>query len=519
MDTNTEFIERRIITGLIVSLEYLHRIRPFWDASLLQSTEFARVAGWCIEYYDEYKAAPDADIEDIFMRHLPKLPKAEAQYIEAVLADLSDEYGRGTQFNAAYLYDRTVEYLTAQHLDRHNEDVQFLVEQGRVQEADALAQAYQPAAFEHAAVGLELSSRTALQRIDEAFTQDAQRVLTYPGALGEMWNEHFVRGGFVSFLGPEKRGKTFMLIELAMRAYRQRANVAFFSAGDMTESQMLRRICIYQARCSDRDRYCGAHFKPVGDCVLNQLDLCTRADRNCDHGIFDVSFEQFNRDRSKYVTIETLTQCYEQNPDYEPCDSATCNERRGTVWIEAVPAVQPLTARKAKRALRRFTRRYKRGFKLATYPANTLTVGEIERCLIHWERYDGFIPDVILIDYADLLAADSSVNEYRHRQNDIWQNLRGLSQKRHALIITATQADADSYTRGRLGMGNFSEDKRKLAHVTAMYGLNQDPQGREKALGIMRINEIVVREGAFSNDHEVHVLQDLAQGRPYLESY
>lgn len=35
----------------------------------------------------------------------------------------------------------------------------------------------------------------------------------------------------------------------------------------------------------------------------------------------------------------------------------------------------------------------------------------------------------------------------------------------------------------------------------------------------MRINEIVVREGEFSTDNEVYVLQDLAAGRPFLESF
>ena len=68
-------------------------------------------------------------------------------------------------------------------------------------------------------------------------------------------------------------------------------------------------------------------------------------------------------------------------------------------------------------------------------------------------------------------------------------------------------------------MKNFSEDKRKYAHVTAMYGLNQDPQDREKKIGLMRINEIVVREGDFSNTKEVTVIQNLARGRPFLGSY
>jgi hypothetical protein len=157
---------------------------------------------------------------------------------------------------------------------------------------------------------------------------------------------------------------------------------------------------------------------------------------------------------------------------------------------------------------------------LDTYPAGFLTVGGIRKCLDNWEKYDGFVPDIIAIDYADLLTVDDrDVREFRHRQDQIWKGLRALSQERHVLLITATQADAESYKKGRLSLSNFSEDKRKFAHVTAQYGLNQDPQGREKKLGVMRINEIVVREGEFNADNEVYVLQDLAAGRPFLESF
>ena len=144
----------------------------------------------------------------------------------------------------------------------------------------------------------------------------------------------------------------------------------------------------------------------------------------------------------------------------------------------------------------------------------------MRRILDIWERQDGFVPDVIVIDYADLLAPDGGgVQEFRHKQDQVWKSLRALSQERHVLTVTATQADADSYKKDSLSLSNFSEDKRKLAHVTAQYGLNQDPQGKEKRLGILRVNEIVVREGEFSPDNEVTVLQDLAAGRAYLESF
>ena len=101
--------------------------------------------------------------------------------------------------------------------------------------------------------------------------------------------------------------------------------------------------------------------------------------------------------------------------------------------------------------------------------------------------------------------------------------MRNLSQERRQgkqpLVITATQADADSYDKNLLTLKNFSEDKRKYGHCTAMYGLNQDPQGNEKKIGVMRINELVIREGGCDTINVVYVLQNLRRGLPVLGSY
>ena len=523
MRNDQEFFERRIITGLIVSKDFLDRIHTFWDQSLLESSELRIISEWCLEYYAKYHQAPDRNIESIFIERLKNnlISKEDAQYIEEVLSSLSEEYGRDTQFNSAYLYDKTIAYLKTKELERHNEEIQALIDMGNVEEAEKLAQSYTPSIIAMKEIGLDLSSKEALNKIETAFNETTQQVITYPGALGEMWNEHLVRGGFFTFLGPEKRGKTFFLIELSMRAVRQKANVAFFAAGDMTESQMLKRICIYLAKKSDKEKYCGERFVPVGDCILNQLDICERKDRNCDHGIFEgVTLEAYGANSAQYMNLPTLKKKYEDFPEYRPCDSYGCSNRRGCVWLKQVKKTMPLSVNEAKKKIRAFFRKYKRGYKLMTYPAGVLTVSEIRECLNTWEKYDGFVPDVIVIDYADLLSADDgNVKEFRHKQDYIWKSLRALSQEKHALVLTATQADADSYRKGTLSLSNFSEDKRKLAHVTAQYGLNQDPQGREKKIGLLRINEIIVREGEFSAQNEVCVLQDLAAGRAFLESY
>jgi len=127
-------------------------------------------------------------------------------------------------------------------------------------------------------------------------------------------------------------------------------------------------------------------------------------------------------------------------------------------------------------------------------------------------------PDMIIVDYPDILAPEIQ-GTLRDQENDKWAKLRGLSEMRHCLVLVGTQADAASYKKNWLHLDNFSEDKRKYGHVTAMIGLNQDPGGREKKLKMMRLNKLVVREEDFVSSEGIVVLQNLNRGQPYLSSF
>ena len=512
-------LERRIITGLIVSADYLRRVAPFWSDELVEAPEMRRIARWCLDHFKAYQRAPDRDIEQIYLRALREevIPKAEAELVEGILRGVSDDYERGEQFNSAYLFDQTVSFFRERELTQHQEAVQDLIDRGRIAEATVLSSSFVPRSWVTGR-GLDLGTEPGYERVRLAFEQTSTPVVRYPGTLGEILNSHMIRDGFVAFMGPEKRGKTFLLTDIALRALRQKGNVAFFQAGDLSESQMLRRIAIRLARRSDDPRSCEPRWVPVGDCVLNQFDQCRRSDRNCDHGVFEeAELAAYDEDPTAFQRLPVLSARARSDPDYRPCDSSTCSRHRPAAWVRLAPAVSPLTGREAEDAVREFFERYRRRFRLATYPSGTLTCDEMWSCLDEWYREDDFVPDVVAVDYVDLMTDPE--REFRHRQNEIWKGLRGISQKRHALVLTATQTDADSYRSELLRLSNFSEDKRKYGHVTAMFGLNQDPGGREKELGILRINTIVAREGAYSPADAVCVLQDLASGRPFLESY
>jgi len=512
-------IERKIIIGLITQTEYLRQLEEIWNQDYIESSTAQKISSWCWEYFRKYRQAPLENIEMIYIRKLrgKKLDKDEAEEIEGeILPNLSEEYEK-KGINITYLLEETKDYFNERQVTLHNERVSFLLAKNKVEEAQKEIENFKPVSFKQEEENeLDLSTERLLTKIESAFDTTYQNVIRFPGALGEFWNEQLVRGGFVSLLAPEKRGKTYILLEFMMRAYKQKRKVAFFQAGDMTENQQLIRTCVYLAERSNLEKYCGIQYVPTQDCIKNQTDNCNRAIRECNFGVFKMKEE----DIRKNITKKELIEAYKENPTYKPCYNCPewMRNRWGTVWLKEVDLKHALTVREAKKYAKKFFIDTHQSIKLSTHVNGTLTLSKIKSTLKKWKDKEAFIPDVILIDYADLLEAETRMEE-RPKQNYIWKGLRALSQEFDCLVIAPTQADAASYKAYRLELDNFSEDKRKYAHVTAMYGLNQDPSGREKELGIMRINKIVIREGDFHSSHEVHVLQRLQMGRPHLGSF
>lgn len=510
-------IEQKIVIGLIVSDIYIQHIHKLWNPRLFQSKTAKRIASWCMEYYDKYNKAPFHDIENIYLRKLKEDNLAEdvANEIEQdILPELSSLY-ENSVFNSEYLLDQTKMYFREQSLKLHISAIENMLEEGNILGATEVANEFAGVSQE-TDTGLNLHGEEVYNRIDAAFEQASAPLITYPYALGQFWNTQLVRGGFVALLAPEKRGKTFMLLDMAIRAIRSGSNVAFIQAGDMTEPQQLLRISTYITKKPRLEKYCGDSFMPVVDCIFNQFDECERPDRFCDFGVYQEA--GVSKEEASGLTIEAIKEHHKAYPDYIPCKNLNCNKwmSHGSPWIKDIYIDGPLTAPIAKKELRKFIKRHKSKFKLSTHPGN-LTVKQLEMMLNIWEKQENFVPDVIIIDYADLFESEG--NEFRHKQNAIWKGFRKLTFEKHCLLITATQADAMSYKQNSLNAGNFSEDKRKYAHVTAIYGMNQDKEGREKAIGLLRLNELMVREDDFHFSKQVKVLQKLAIGKPVVGSF
>ena len=299
------------------------------------------------------------------------------------------------------------------------------------------------------------------EAIKEAFDDRSEPLIIYPGALGRFFGDTLERDGFVNFIAPEKRGKSMWLLDVAYRAMLQRRKVVFFSVGDMSQNQVMRRM---MTRVAQRP----LKYKEVP---------------------YPISIKKYKDDTQAVVKFKAK--------DYpEPLS-----------WREAYKSCKSLMREKvkSKRPL----------LKLSCHPNSTLKIKDIINILKGWER-DGWIADVIIIDYADILNMDYHGLEGRDRINETWKQMRALSQVYHCLVVTATQADASSYDKNTITMKNFSDDKRKRAHVTGEIGINQTTA--EKKLGIYRLNWVVRREDEFFSNQCVHVAGCLRLCNPAVKS-
>ncbi len=462
-------IEQQLLKALIASDEFLSQASPVLNLDLIDVAPFRTIAGWCVDYHTKYSRAPRRDVETLHEAWAEGSDGEEVEAVGDLLEQLSDGFEDHDPVNVPYLLDHLRVFLERKALERLQDDVDNALHSGRPEDAKQSVLAYKPIEL---LAGMGVDPLRDAEAWERAFSLSARPLIQFPGDAGRFLNSALTRDALVGIQGPEKRGKTWWCIELVVRALRERLRVAFFQVGDLSEHQVMIRLGVYFAQRPSRAELCG--------------DV-------------DVPYEIIKPDRNG------------GEEDEEEGDGLSVKTKPRTFD-------RPLTKSACIKAGRKLMRGWglnpkKTYLKVSIHPNSTLNVRGITAILDRWEMMEGFIPDVIVIDYADILAPEDTRMSPRDQVNDTWKSLRRLSQERHCLVLVPTQADAASYEARTQTIRNFSEDKRKFAHVTGMLGLNQTDE--EKRVGVMRLNWIVLRESPFNTRRCLWVGQCLPIGRAF----
>lgn len=465
--------ERKILIGLITDKAVLARIASKWDKKGLFNNKWSNIiAGWCVDYFERYDEAPSRAIEGLFESWAAKSKdKTSIRLIEKFLNSLSTEYETSKkESNSSYLIDLAGIYFNKVRLKQLTEILQGDIDSGKVDEALKRIDSFSQVQM---GVGTYIDVLRDQTAIREAFESKSEPLISYPGALGEFFGESLERDGFIALMGPEKRGKSWMLQDIAWRAMQQRCKVAFFEVGDLSEHQILRRFMVRAAKHPFR---------------LNKQPPLRMKGGFPNKVRYPISIEVDQETRLAKVEydIKKFKEALDWKIAYQACERTIKKTRTKETLL-----------------------------RLSVHPNSSISVAGVRTILRGWER-EGWVPDVVVIDYADILAPPSGVADTRDQINATWKQLRALSQSLHCLVVTATQADAGSYRVDTLTRTNFSEDKRKFAHTTGLFGINQTNE--EKLISVQRFNWLVLREEGFVETACVHVAGALELASPCIKS-
>lgn len=453
--------ERRIMIGMIVDTTVLGRIASRWTRESFRSKWCNLVGGWCVKFFAKYGQAPGNKIEGLYESWATDAKDKETLgLVESFLGGLSNEYETEKKTsNSQYLIDLAEKHFNENRVRQLHEALGGDLDTGDLDRAIARIDGFDQVRVADVVETDLFNDETALA---EAFDDsETDSLISLPGDLGLFYGAELARDCLVSFMAPEKRGKTFMLLDLAFRAAVQRRRVAFFGVGDMTRKQMIRRFASRASACPIKSQ--------------------------------KVKFP-------KKITREE-------------------DERYASVVIEEVDhkGLGLAGARKAfKKVVNHKIRSRHCYLKLLCVPNSTMSAADVIAKLRQWERVDGWSPDCVVVDYADILAPPTGVTDVRERIDVTWRELRSMTQQFHCLGVTATQSRADSYEAKTLEMKHFSNDKRKLAHVTAMIGINQTKA--EKAVDVTRLNFILRREAENNPYRCLHAAGCRAIANPIVRS-
>ena len=126
------------------------------------------------------------------------------------------------------------------------------------------------------------------------------------------------------------------------------------------------------------------------------------------------------------------------------------------------------------------------------YPTRTASINTITAHLQQCEL-QGIKPDMVLVDYADIMKSTQNFSEKRHSIGLIYEELRGVAGEFDIPIWTASQANRSSLEEDVIGADKVSEDYSKV--MTADFVMSMSRKVEDKIANTGRFHVIKNRFG------------------------
>lgn len=423
MTVSLSALQENFITLLAYDDQHCISIRnliepEFWGGP------FKLISTRLYEYIDRYKKAPKDHIADLLADKLEdKKNSRESSLYEDILLSIRDHYDT---INSEYVMGQLETFVKRQSLRTIAIDLAKALQKDTDESLEEAQRLMTTAITTQATVfdpGLRLSNK------DRVLDFLDQQTSCFPTGIPEFDKRGFgpTRKELWLYIAAAKRGKTWMLIQLAKMAALHRLRVCHITL-EMSEDR-------------SAQRYLQAF---LGMAKRSEMQHVVKFDRDSLGRL-----EGFNETEVK--------------PSLSMSD--------------------PKIRAKLGRKLDKFGPRLLDNIIVKQFPTGNLTMRQLEAYIDGLENNEQFIPDLLIVDYPDLMKVDK--DNLRHSLDEIYKDLRGLGVKRNMAVAVVSQGNRSSEKAKNVGSGMVAEAWSKIAHADCIITYNQTEA--EHKMGLARL--------------------------------
>jgi len=118
------------------------------------------------------------------------------------------------------------------------------------------------------------------------------------------------------------------------------------------------------------------------------------------------------------------------------------------------------------------------------YPTGTATVQTL-RSHIEKLSLKGFIPHILIVDYADIMRSSRQYDSMRHELKKVYEDLRNLAMEKNLPVWTASQSNRDAANSDVIGLESMAESYGKAQVADLVLSISR--KAEEKSTGLGRL--------------------------------
>lgn len=450
--------EELLVTGMLHNSVFLSVINQMIDVRHFENDDCGVLAELALEFFDDNKEAPGINTIEL-LESVKDLVDGQGDNIEKLLRKMDDKYG-GRDIHHQVLLKTYMEWSKGRSLRFLSKEIDRLLKLGKTEEAEEKMEQARQHLRHH---GTESVPDISIfnKGIVSLLEHSEDIIMKYHNSLDKFLPPQS-KNRFYTFLGGKKSGKSQWLQYQAISGLENGLNVLAFTF-ELTEGEYLGRLWhgITGARIDlnpdkrNKEKYINTTI-PVFDCAKNREGTCERPE--CPE-----NYEWEEEYNTEYF------------PDsWEPCEYCLGEKAfEPVVWKEKcdIPIIR--SPKEFEKQQKKWKMQNSGGeIRVVALEPGSVTVQAIKDKIERMQLIEGYIPDLIVIDYADNLVSSSRYNDKRHELGSIWLQLSALAKSGY-LVWTASQTNRTGWGKEWLEDSMIAEDASKLMVVDGMISINE----------------------------------------------